>query len=351
MPKAAMDADRAGGGDPLGFSDDPSSSPASSPQNTTQSNGGVSPEEDAGVAEAGGTMAEAKVEDEAEPAEATAEADPEPLPEGDKIQFNRRDQIRTNPTLDPYFGKLERYELFCTNQSYYLVGCNKQNTSYRVLKMDRTLIEKLDASSAQQQQQLQQQPQPTQVNPSASNASSSSDPQAAADAAHIAKPTLRPLSEFLTEDPNVYSQDELYDMLDMIHDGNRLRREGRAEGGGLKPIAKAYGIVGFVRFLDCYYPTQHFTRDPSWTKPDVSALDYEDQKFFSPYGDEHKTELSPQRSRNVNVNAHLVLSPQSQKTEDFFDGFSVGTDEFRRYQTDDDSIFKTDEDSLFSNLR
>jgi hypothetical protein len=82
-----------------------------------------------------------------------------------------------------------------------------------------------------------------------------------ADAAHNSKPTLRPLSEFLTEDPNVYTQEEIQDMLDMIHDGNRLRREDRSggdasgQGGGLKPIAKAYGIVGFIRFLDCYYLT------------------------------------------------------------------------------------------------
>lgn len=50
-------------------------------------------------------------------------------------------------------------------------------------------------------------------------------------------------------------------MLDMIHDGNRMARidkPGEASGengGGLKPIVKAYGIVGFVRFLDCYYLT------------------------------------------------------------------------------------------------
>lgn len=24
-------------------------------------------------------------------------------------------------------------------------------------------------------------------------------------------------------------------------------------GGGLKPICKAYGVLGFIRFLDCYY--------------------------------------------------------------------------------------------------
>ena len=26
-------------------------------------------------------------------------------------------------------------------------------------------------------------------------------------------------------------------------------------GGGLKPICKAYGILGFIKFLDCYYLT------------------------------------------------------------------------------------------------
>lgn len=90
-----------------------------------------------------------------------------------------------------------------------------------------------------------------------------------ADTAHNSKPTLRTLSEFLSEDPNVYTQEEIQDMLDMIHDGNRLRRDDHHRGpdlaggggapgnngGGLKPIAKAYGIVGFIKFLDCYYLT------------------------------------------------------------------------------------------------
>ena len=157
-----------------------------------------------------------------------------------------------NPSLDPYIGKLERYELFCTNQSYYLVGCNKQNSQYRVIKMDRTLIERedYDNKGACTQQQ------PTQVNMSSSNTSNMSDTTsiptsssitaANPDATHNSKPTLRTLSEFLTEDPNIYSQSEIQDMLDMIHDGNRLRREdhraisvessgGGGVGGGLKP--------------------------------------------------------------------------------------------------------------------
>eukprot|EP00934_Nitzschia_sp_Nitz4_P008021 Nitzschia sp. Nitz4//scaffold1_size375055//278359//282522//NITZ4_000307-RA/size375055-augustus-gene-0.689-mRNA-1//1//CDS//3329541138//8011//frame0 len=172
---------------------------------------------------------------------------------------NREEKAKVQlppPTIDPYVGKLERYELFCTNQSYYLVGCNKMNTAYRVLKMDRTLIERpADASSLKD---VNQQPAPLSM--SASTGSNASESQNVADAAHKAKPTLRPLSEFLTEDPNVYTQQEIQDMLDMIHDGNRLRREGTSsdgtgQDGGLKPIATAYGIVGFIRFLDCYYLT------------------------------------------------------------------------------------------------
>lgn len=84
-----------------------------------------------------------------------------------------------------------------------------------------------------------------------------------AESSHTAKPTLRPLSDFVTEDPNVYTQNEIREMLDMIHDGNRMTRKDLAsgdasashDGGGLKPIVKAYGLVGFIRFLDCYYLT------------------------------------------------------------------------------------------------
>lgn len=80
---------------------------------------------------------------------------------------------------------------------------------------------------------------------------------------HTAKPTLRPLSDFLVEDPNVYTQEEIKEMLDMIHDGNRMTKKdatpgdltGKTGKGGLKPLVKAYGVVGFVRFLDCYYLT------------------------------------------------------------------------------------------------
>jgi hypothetical protein len=124
--------------------------------------------------------------------------------------------------------------------------------------------------------------------------------------------SFRRLSDFIFEDPATYTQSEVRVMLDMINDGNktgggaggissssggvvggvsfeqhhhhhggigggdhpphdaaagahddrtphsRAAGVGVSSGGaasGLKPISKAYGILGFVRFLDCYYLT------------------------------------------------------------------------------------------------
>lgn len=54
------------------------------------------------------------------------------------------------------------------------------------------------------------------------------------------------LADICQEDPVVYTPIDMIEMLDMIHEGNRTE-------GGLTMTAKGYGIVGFVRFLDCYY--------------------------------------------------------------------------------------------------
>ena len=151
--------------------------------------------------------------------------------------------VPNGPSLEPYVGKLERFELFSTNQCYYLVGGNKASTVFRILKMDRTLIER----PQQQTSQAAVQTSSDLGAPAPSNDSEATQ----ADNSHAPKPSLRPLSDFLTEDPNVYSQEEIRDMLDMIHSANGERNN----GAGLKPIVKAYGIVGFVRFLDCYYLT------------------------------------------------------------------------------------------------
>ncbi|GKY92743.1 hypothetical protein MPSEU_000244300 [Mayamaea pseudoterrestris] len=194
------------------------------------------------------------------------------------------------PTLDPYYLRLERFELFSTNQCYYLVACDKHNSTYRVLKIDRTLIERPPdhrhqaSSNPQNVSPIQQHYGGGSSQFSASDSITSQMsgsfmdvnalPSSSDQSQHTPKPTLRPLKDFLTEDPNVYTQEEIKDMLDMIHDGNRMAAQqstasprhakdktnsqssNSASGaGGLKPMVKAYGIVGFIRFLDCYYLT------------------------------------------------------------------------------------------------
>ena len=62
------------------------------------------------------------------------------------------DGARRPPRLEPYTGKLERFELFSTAQCYYLVACDKAGSQYRVLKVDRTLIERPDFSARQAHQ-------------------------------------------------------------------------------------------------------------------------------------------------------------------------------------------------------
>lgn len=56
------------------------------------------------------------------------------------------------------------------------------------------------------------------------------------------------LSDILREDSLTYSAQEIADVLDMISEGNRAY-------GGLIKICTAYGIVGFVKFLNGYYLT------------------------------------------------------------------------------------------------
>lgn len=183
-----------------------------------------------------------------------AVSSPEPTERESKSGRGKVDITKSRPSLDPYVGKLERYELFSTNQCYYLVACDRHNTAYRVLKMDRTLIER-------PVEEVLGIKVPRMATPDAPAPPAADNPLASIEATHTRKPTLRPLSEFLTEDPHIYSQAEIEEMLEMIHHGNRFmradRKHGEASGssGGLKPIVKAYGIVGFVRFLDCYYLT------------------------------------------------------------------------------------------------
>ena len=43
-----------------------------------------------------------------------------------------------------------------------------------------------------------------------------------------------------------FCREELKDMLEMIHEGNKAQ-------GGLVRLQTGFGILGFVKFLDCYY--------------------------------------------------------------------------------------------------
>ena len=96
--------------------------------------------------------------------------------------------------------RLEKYTMFETATYYYLVGSDAREKYYKVLKLDRCA-----------------------VNP-------------------------KSLDDVLLEDVNIYEKDEMSSMLSMINEGNKT-------SGGLTQVTIAYGLVGFVRFLDCYYFT------------------------------------------------------------------------------------------------
>lgn len=109
-----------------------------------------------------------------------------------------RKVTRSEATLEPVVSKLERFVLYETTSHMYLTASDALETQYRVLKIDR----------------------------------------------RIANPAY--LADICQEDPNVYSPLDMLEMLDMINEGNR-------NVGGLRLTAKGHGIVGFAKFLDCYY--------------------------------------------------------------------------------------------------
>jgi hypothetical protein len=197
-------------------------------------------------------------------------------PPSDKGSNNKKDDI----SFEPYMSKLERFEFFATLQAYYIVACDKQNTQYRVLRMDRTRMElssnssagtnsaAKDSSSAEAMSFYGTPSRARNSNASTTaainNIASDRDSKTSTNTINVAtsgasatssaaqgqaRNTLqRPLADFCHEDTHTYNQEEIQDMLDMIHHGNH-------SVGGLHPVTKAYGIVGIFRFLDCYYIT------------------------------------------------------------------------------------------------
>lgn len=103
-----------------------------------------------------------------------------------------------NNIFNPLISRLEKFVLYETHSHFYLIGHDLLETSYRVIKIDRRII----------------------------------------------RP--KSLQEIIKEDVNVYSKNDLEGLLDMINEGNRT-------SGGLIKITEAYGVIGFVKFLDGYY--------------------------------------------------------------------------------------------------
>lgn len=60
---------------------------------------------------------------------------------------------------------------------------------------------------------------------------------------------LEPRDLFIYDDKVEYTQDEIHDLINMIESGNRQR----GVGSSFSKVISAFGIVGFIRFLEGYY--------------------------------------------------------------------------------------------------
>ncbi|XP_048331290.2 phosphatidylinositol-3-phosphatase SAC1 isoform X1 [Ziziphus jujuba] len=99
-----------------------------------------------------------------------------------------------DPEIDPSSYSLEKFKLYETRARFYLIGSDRNKKWFRVLKIDRS--------------------EPSDLN--------------------------------LSEDPVVYSPQEIKNLLQRILEGNRST-------GGLNFVAKVHGIAGCIKFLESYY--------------------------------------------------------------------------------------------------
>lgn len=102
--------------------------------------------------------------------------------------------VESNRDLDPATYSLENFTLYGTRARYYLVGRDKKKLHWQVLKIDRTEAAELN----------------------------------------------------LVEDPVIYTEAECKRLLTRVAEGNKPT-------GGLQLVTKAYGIVGFIKFMESYY--------------------------------------------------------------------------------------------------
>ncbi|XP_007891065.1 polyphosphoinositide phosphatase [Callorhinchus milii] len=104
------------------------------------------------------------------------------------------------PSVRQVVSCIQKLILYETRARYFLVGSNHAETKYRVLKIDRT----------------------------------------------------EPKDLVLIDDGHIYNQQEVRDLLSRLDMGNRTKI-GQKGLSGLSRAVSAFGIVGFVRFLEGYY--------------------------------------------------------------------------------------------------
>ncbi|KAG7025920.1 Phosphoinositide phosphatase SAC2 [Cucurbita argyrosperma subsp. argyrosperma] len=103
-------------------------------------------------------------------------------------------QSLIHDTLDPNSLCLQKFRLYETRSNFYMIGRDKNRTFWRVLKISR----------------------------------------------------LEPSDLNILEDSTAYTDNECFDLLKRIHEGNKLT-------GGLKFVTTCYGIVGIIKFLGPHY--------------------------------------------------------------------------------------------------
>jgi len=117
-------------------------------------------------------------------------------PEPPRLSFEARDAPQV-----PLVSSVQKIILYETKQRYYLIGTNNLENKYRVLKVDRTDAKEL----------------------------------------------------IIHDDEVTYSQREIKQMLQMIDVGNRTKQAAQRNVAGMTKTLSAFGVVGFVKFLEGYY--------------------------------------------------------------------------------------------------
>ncbi|KAF7992786.1 hypothetical protein HCN44_005130 [Aphidius gifuensis] len=109
---------------------------------------------------------------------------------------------KSSPIINfhPIISSIQKIALYETKSRFYLMGSNNTLSRFRVLKIDR----------------------------------------------------MEPKDLIVVDDKVEYNQNEIAELVNMIDDGNRNRAQ-RNKFSGVTKIVSAFGIVGFIRFLEGYY--------------------------------------------------------------------------------------------------